>query len=158
MINKRKRIADIFIITIVLGIMFLSGCEKNSTDKVDSGKKQKIESTNPEGSQTQEPESTDVDNENIKRGTAKDEDDLTGTYVDEESGEKLVVVQEGNVASYCLYDSERVENDSYKAKDKEIVSNYIDGGMSFVTKNMDNSLSITSGIGETLRECQKMQK
>lgn len=147
MINRRKIISDILIITIILSTMFLSGCGKNTIDKVDNSEKQQIES-----------ESNNADDENIKRGTAKDENDLTGTYVDEESGEKLVVIQEGNVASYCLYDSEGVENENYKAKDKEIVGNYIDGEMSFITKNMDNSLSITSGVGEPWGNFKRVSK
>ena len=42
-------------------------------------------------------------NENIREGEAKDDNDLTGTYVDEESGETLKVVVKDGKASFCLY-------------------------------------------------------
>lgn len=73
-------------------------------------------------------------NENIREGEAKDDNDLTGTYVDEESGEILKVVVKDGKASFCLYSKDGEECSDFKEKDRDIKDNYIDGEMSYVSK------------------------
>ena len=55
-------------------------------------------------------------NENIREGEAKDDNDLTGTYVDEESGETLKVVVKDGKASFCLYSKDGEEYSDFKKR------------------------------------------
>ena len=150
--KRNKRIITLVMIILVCGL--LSGCQKNGQSSKDT-KKQNI-STEKQKESSQIEEITQ--NENIREGEAKDDNDLTGTYVDEESGETLKVVVKDGKASFCLYSKEGEEYSDFKEKDREIKDNYIDGEMSYVSKNMDGSLAISSGSGGSWGKFIKTEK
>lgn len=94
----------------------------------------------------------DSENENIIKGTAKDEVDLTGTYEDEETGEKLVIIQDGDKAAYWYCDAD------YKEKDCEITDGYISGDWYYISRNMDGTLAISSGSGGSWGNFKRIDK
>ena len=46
----------------------------------------------------------------------------------------------------------------FKEKDRDIKDNYIDGEMSYVSKNMDGSLAVSSGSGGSWGKFVKKEK
>lgn len=120
-----------------------------------SGEPEEIVSENPEAvkeadteNNTQEsavenPEEELLDH--ILKATAKDASDLTGTYVDEEAQEQIVIIQTDAGVTY----SYGVVDDTEPIIEKDcVLDNTGFGGMLYgVGKNMDGSLCITSGVG-----------
>lgn len=82
----------------------------------------------------------------IKNAKAKDDNDLTGTYEDKESGAILSLIVEGDKAAYSL--STGKEGDTPQVEQNcTIDSNSISGKFYYIIKNMDGTLGITSGVG-----------
>lgn len=82
----------------------------------------------------------------IKNAKAKDDNDLTGTYEDKESGAILSLIVEGDKAAYSL--STGKEGDTPQVEQNcTIDSNSISGKFYYIMKNMDGTLGITSGVG-----------
>ena len=129
----KKNTKIITVAVIILVCSLLSGCQESSQKAKDTKKQNIIADKQKENSKVEET----TQNENIREGEAKDDNDLTGTYVDEESGETLKVVVKDGKASFCLYSKDGEEYSDFKEKDRDIKDNYIDGEMSYVSKNMD---------------------
>lgn len=84
-------------------------------------------------------------NERILMATAQNDNDLTGTYVDESSDAKIILIQkDGKVAyNFCSLDG----SDAFIETDCTIETSYIAGQYYYISKNMDGSLAISSGAG-----------
>lgn len=97
------------------------------------------------GDKTEVPADTTEKSE-IKTAEAKDENDLTGTYKDEESGAVLSLIIEGDQAMYSLgSDKEGVEPEV--EQNCTVDASSISGHYYYIMKNMDGTLGITSGVG-----------
>ena len=150
----KKNTKIITVAVIILVCSLLSGCQESSQKAKDTKKQNIIADKQKENSKVEET----TQNENIREGEAKDDNDLTGTYVDEESGETLKVVVKDGKASFCLYSKDGEEYSDFKEKDRDIKDNYIDGEMSYVSKNMDGSLAVSSGSGGSWGKFVKKEK
>ena len=150
----KKNTKIITVAVIILVCSLLSGCQESSQKAKDTKKQNIIADKQKENSKVEET----TQNENIREGEAKDDNDLTGTYVDEESGETLKVVVKDGKASFCLYAKDGEEYSDFKEKDRDIKDNYIDGEMSYVSKNMDGSLAVSSGSGGSWGKFVKKEK
>ena len=150
----KKNTKIITVAVIILVCSLLSGCQESSQKAKDTKKQNIIADKQKENSKVEET----TQNENIREGEAKDDNDLTGTYVDEESGETLKVVVKDGKASFCLYSKDGEECSDFKEKDRDIKDNYIDGEMSYVSKNMDGSLAVSSGSGGSWGKFVKKEK
>lgn len=83
--------------------------------------------------------------ENILKAAAKDANDLTGTYVDEEAQEQIIIIQTdaGVTYSYGIVD----DTEPVIEQDCTVDNTGCWGKLYGISKNMDGSLGITSGIG-----------
>lgn len=84
---------------------------------------------------------------NILRGEAKDSNDLTGTYIDEENGMMLQIIVQGDTATYSLSNLDGTEAEV--EQNCEITDNYFGGELYYFSLNLDGTLAISSGVGGT---------
>ena len=84
---------------------------------------------------------------NILRGEAKDSNDLTGTYIDEEDDMMLQIIVQGNTATYSLSNLDGTETEV--EQNCEITDNYFGGKLYYFSLNLDGTLAISSGAGGT---------
>lgn len=76
---------------------------------------------------------------------AQDNNDLTGTYEDTEMGLTIIIVQKDGLVTYNFCNSDG--SDPFIETDCTIESDYIAGQAYYISKNMDGSLAISSGVG-----------
>lgn len=129
---------------LLIGICFLSmgiiGCNggKDSTNET-------LPNTEKEIAEDVESPSEDETTNNILKATAKDANDLTGTYVDEELQEQIIVIQTDDGITYSygvIDDTEPIIETNCTLKD-----NYFGGMLYYIGRNMDGTLNISSGAG-----------
>lgn len=89
----------------------------------------------------------------IRSGEAQDDNDWTGVYKDtssEGSGEEIVIVQDGNTATYEFEDTKEINC--------KIDGDYLSGTLWYISRNSDGTLSISSGSGGSWGHFEKIEK
>lgn len=128
--KKRFWFIVIFIVLIIIGANNIDDSETK-----DDGNTDKTEANNSEKSET------------ILSAVAKDANDLTGTYEDTDMSMILtIIIHEDGLATYKLGYTDISEADI--ETNCVVESTYIAGKYSYIVKNMDGSLGISSGVGE----------
>ncbi len=98
------------------------------------------------GDKTEVPADT-TEKAEIKTAEAKDENDLTGTYKDEESGAVLSLIIEGDQAMGTSLGSDKEGVEPEVEQNCTVDASSISGHYYYIMKNMDGTLGVTSGVG-----------
>lgn len=130
---KLKKILYIVMITVLSVI----GCGSSEIPEND-GRLPELESME-----------SDIDpveqSDTVIMATAKNENDLTGTYEDKEMELKIIIIQKDELVTYNFCNSDGSE--PFIETDCTIESGYISGQAYYISKNMDGSLAISGGAG-----------
>ncbi len=160
-VQKRKnQVPKAFrLVCILLIVLVMGGCKEKAEDvNLAPGKQQNLNGTDSKiiaskGKEEALNTEEDIEKENIegnipstvKHAKAKNTNDLTGTYVDEEQELQIVIIEEEGKVTYnfCGLD----DSEPFIETDCRIEADYIAGQYYYITKNLDGSLAISSGAG-----------